>query len=154
MLHSHRHTNAASPESCPLARLREASGRGKIAWLPWDLGGLYYRTSLPAHAGLFRDVVNRLNPTRQIVTNSHPLVEISWMKQGNRRLLHLINLSGHFETGYFPPVKMTGLQFEVAGEFKTARTIRSPHQISITTHGGRAKFTVPELDDYELVVLE
>ena len=28
-----------------------------MAWLPWGLGALYYRHSLPAHAALFHDVV-------------------------------------------------------------------------------------------------
>ncbi|HEY3837976.1 MAG TPA: hypothetical protein VGL72_15445, partial [Bryobacteraceae bacterium] len=132
----------------------KAMGPGQIAWLPWDLGGLYYRTSLPAHAALFRDVINRLNPTRQLVTNAHPLVEIAWMRQGNRRLLHLINLSGHSQTGYFTPVQMAGIRFDVAGKFETARTIRTPRTLPLQTHAGRAIFTVPALDDYELVVLE
>jgi hypothetical protein len=129
-------------------------GRGEIAWLPWDLGGLYYRSSLPAHAALFHDVIARLHSTRQLTTNAHPLVEIAWMHQGNRTLLHLINLSGHSQTAYFAPIGMTGIQFEVAGEFKSARTVRTLRQIPVQTNQGRTTFTVPELRDYELVVLE
>jgi len=123
-------------------------------WLPWDLGALYYRVSLPAHAALFHDVLDRLYPRRQLTTNAHPLVEITWMQQGNRKLLHLINLSGHSQTGYFGPVKMSDIRFEVAGPFRTAKTIRNPRQIAIQMHGGYALFTIPELVDYELVVLE
>ena len=37
---------------------REGLGQGRVVWLPWDLGALYYRQSLPAHAGLFRDSWN------------------------------------------------------------------------------------------------
>jgi hypothetical protein len=129
-------------------------GRGQVAWLPWDLGALYYRVSLPAHAALFHDVLERLYPKRQLTTNAHPLVEITWMQQGDRKLLHLINLSGHSQTGYFAPIKMNEIRFEVAGRFKTARTIRNPGQIAIRIHEGYAAFTVPELADYELVVLE
>jgi hypothetical protein len=76
------------------------------------------------------------------------------MQQGARSLLHLINLSGHSETGYFAPLKMTGIQIEVAGQFKTATTIRNPHQIPTQMHDGYTVFTVPELTDYELVVLK
>ncbi len=129
-------------------------GRGQIAWLPWDLGALYYRVSLPAHAALFHDVVDRLYPKRQITTNAHPLVELSWMQQGNRHLLHLINLSGHSQTGYFPPVKMNDIHIQVAGKFRTATTLRHPRQLAVQTHEGYAVFTVPELTDYELVILE
>ena len=79
---------------------------------------MYYRHSLPAHAGLFRDVVDRLNPRRQLRTDAHPLVEMTLMRQGGRTLLHLINLSGHSQTGYFPPVPMRDIHIEVAGEFQ------------------------------------
>src|SRR5262249_24310630 len=55
-------------------------GKGAAVWIPWNLAGLYYRLSLPAHAALFRDIVDRLLPRRQIRTNAHPLVEISLMR--------------------------------------------------------------------------
>ena len=129
-------------------------GRGQVAWLPWDLGALYYRVSLPAHAALFHDVVDRLYPKRQLTTNAHPLVEVTLMKQGNRRLLHLINLSGHSQTGYFTPVKMNNIRIEVAGSYKTARTIRNPRELAVQSREGYTVLTVPELSDYELVVLE
>lgn len=129
-------------------------GRGRVAWLPWDLGGLYYRVSLPAHRALFHDVVGRLYPKRQLLTNAHPLVEITWMKQGERRLVHMINLSGHSQTGYFAPMKMNNIHLEVEGQFKSARTVRAPRQIPVRIQEGHTAFTIPELTDYELVVLE
>ena len=128
-------------------------GKGTVAWIPWDLGALYYRESLPAHAALFRDVVNRLNPHRQLLTDAHPLVEITWMKQDGRQLLHMINLSGHSDTSYFPPVPMDDIRIRVAGAFSSARTLRTPSQIVVKVTDGYSEFTVPRLRDYELVVL-
>src|SRR5262245_19443606 len=97
-----------------------------VAWILWNLGGMYYCHSLPAHAGLFRDVLNRLHPQRQLRTNAHQLVEMTLMRQRGRALLHLINLSGHSQTGYFPPIPMTDIQVQMAGSFKTAKTLRTP----------------------------
>jgi putative glycosyl hydrolase-like family 6 (GHL6) protein len=128
-------------------------GKGTIAWIPWDLGALYYRESLPAHAGLFRDVVDRLNPARQLRTNAHPLVEITWMQQGDRKLLHLVNLSGHSQTGYFPPLPMTDIHVAIAGRFKQAVSIRAPGHLPLHFEGGYTSFTLPRLTDYELIVL-
>ena len=91
---------------------------GRATWIPWDLGGLYYRHSLPAHAGLLRDVVNRLLPKRQLRTNAHPLVEMTLMRQANRTLLHLVNLSGHSDTAYFDPLPMSGIRVQVAGRLR------------------------------------
>jgi hypothetical protein len=129
-------------------------GNGSFAWIPWDMGRLYYRESLPAYAGLFRDVVDRLSPERQLRTDAHPLVEMTVMKQNGRTLLHLINLSGHSDTGYNRPVPMRDIQVDLAGNFKTARTIRNPGAVPLQARGGRSLFSVPALVDYELVVLE
>jgi len=129
-------------------------GKGAVAWIPWDLGGMYYRHSLNSHAGLFRDVLDRLDLPRQIRTNAHPLVEMSLMRQSGRTLLHLINLSGHSQTGYFAPIPMSGIQVQVAGVFKTAKTLRAPGSLPVKLNNGYAEFTIPQLSDYELVVLE
>jgi hypothetical protein len=129
-------------------------GRGQVAWLPWDLGALYYRVSLPSHSALFHDVVDRLYPKRQLTTNAHPLVEITLMHQGDRTLLHLINLSGHSQTGYYAPLKMSDIRIEVAGRFRTATTVRNPRPIATEMRDEYTVFTIPELMDYELVVLK
>ena len=128
-------------------------GKGNVVWLPWNLGALYYRLSLPAHAGLFRDIFDRIEPSRQLRTDAHPLVEMSLMRQSGRTLLHLINLSGHSETGYFPPVPMPPIHIRIAGEFHSARTVRTPSALPVQAAAGFTEFTVPGLNDYDLVVL-
>jgi hypothetical protein len=129
-------------------------GKGSVAWIPWNLSGMYYRHSLPAHAGLFQDTLDRIYPQRQLKTNAHPLVEMSLMRQRGRTLLHLINVSGHSQTGYFPPIPMSGIQVQVAGAFKTAKTLRTPGNLAVRVSGGYTEFTIPQLSDYELVVIE
>ena len=129
-------------------------GKGTVAWIPWNLGGMYYRHSLPAHAGLFHDIVAGLQPHPQLRTNAHPLVEMTLMRQGNRMLLHLINLSGQSQTGYFAPVPMSEIQVRVLGSFRTAKTVRSPGAVSVRVNQEYSEFTISRLTDYELVVLE
>jgi hypothetical protein len=131
-----------------------AIGKGSVAWVPWNLGGMYYRGSLPAHAALFGDLLDRMLPQRQLRTNAHPLVDMTLMRQNGRTLLHVINLSGHSQTGYFPPVPMTGIRVEVAGEFRSARAIRAAAKLEVRVNGGYSGFTIPRLSDYELVVME
>jgi hypothetical protein len=129
-------------------------GRGSLTWIPWNLAALYYRHSLPAHAGLFRDLVARLQVRQQIRTNAHPLVEMTLMRQKGRTLLHLINLTGHSQTGYFPPVPMTGIDVRVAGSFKSAHAVREPGQRTLKQESdGSVTLTIPRLNDYELIVL-
>ena len=123
---------------------------GKVVWLPWDLGAIYYRLSLPAHRGLFRDVANALLPAgRQIETSAHPLIEMTLMRQGRRTLLHMVNLSGHSQTGYFEPIPMRDIRVGVQGAFRTARALRLGRSLEVDKG-----FTLPQLGDYELIVLE
>ena len=129
-------------------------GAGSVAWIPWDLAGLYYRESLPAHAALFRDVMDRLNPHRQLITTAHPLVEITWMKQDGRQLIHLINLSGHSQTGYFSPLPMSNVRIRMAGNFAKAESVRTPGNLPVKAVDGYSEFMIPKLTDYELVVVE
>lgn len=130
-------------------------GTGEVTWIPWDLAAIYYRHSLPAHSALLSDTVDRLLPNgRQIRTTAHPLVEMSLTRQRGRTLLHLVNLSGHSQTAYFAPLPMHDLKIEVAGRFTRARSVRTAAALPLSTAGAYVAFTVPVLNDYELIVLE
>jgi hypothetical protein len=49
---------------------------------------------------------------------------------------------------------MSEIRVRVAGNFRTAKGIRSPGELPVRTDGGYSELTVPRLADYELVVLE
>ncbi|HWF48348.1 MAG TPA: hypothetical protein VG168_15175 [Bryobacteraceae bacterium] len=129
-------------------------GAGSVTWIPWNLGALYYRLSLPAHAGVFHDVVERLYPQRLLSTDAHRLVEMTLMNLGSQKLVHLINLSGQSQTGYFDPVSMTNIHLKVKGTFHKAFTVRHVAKLSVHVSAGYTEMTVPRLEDYELVILE
>jgi hypothetical protein len=132
-------------------------GRGKVAWVPWDVGGLYYRHGSSGHAGLMTDLLDHLLPNgRQVKSDAHPLVEITLMRQParNRVVLHLVNASGHADTAYFAPVEMHDITVQIAAEFRTARAISSNRALAITREGRYSRIVVPVLKGYEVVVLE
>jgi hypothetical protein len=127
-------------------------GKGKVAWIPWDISALYYLQSSEAHAGLLRDVIDRMLPGgRQLKTNAHPLVEITLMRQGPRHLLHFVNLSGHSDTAYFKPVPMADIRVQVEGAYTVARSVSAGRDLPLTRNGKYAEFTLPTLSEYELV---
>ena len=129
-------------------------GKGKVAWLPWDIGTLYYSHSSQAHAGLLRDLIDQLLPRgRQLKTNAHPLVEIVLMRQKDRHLVHLINVSGHSQTAYFDAVPMSAIRIQVAGAFRSARVVTTGKDLPLSRSGGYSAFTLPALGQYELIEL-
>jgi hypothetical protein len=130
-------------------------GRGAVTWLPWDLGTLYYRLSLPAHAAVARDIIARWLPNGgQIQTDAHPLVEMSLMRRNGRTLLHVVNLAGHSQTGYFPAPEMRTINISLAGRFRSAHALRAGHPLALTQANNRTDFILPLLKDYELIVLD
>jgi hypothetical protein len=101
-----------------------------------------------------RDLIDHLLPEgRQLKTNAHPLVEVTLLSQGDRPIIHLVNLSGHSQTGYFTPVPMTDIQIEVKGTFRSARAVRAGRDLALARAGAYQRFTLPLLSDYEMVEL-
>ncbi len=130
-------------------------GRGTVAWLPWNLGEIYYMHSSEAHARLIHDLIDRLLPNgRQLITNAHPLVDITLMKQGDHHLIHLVNLSGHSETAYFDPVPMANIELKVKGTYHRASAIRGGQKLPISQSGDYSTLTLPSLIEYEMIELQ
>ena len=61
------------------------------------------------------------------------------MNQKERTLVHLINLSGHSQTGYFSPIAMKDITVSLAGGFKRAVQSASlkTFQLECEGHGPR-----------------
>jgi hypothetical protein len=134
-----------------------APEKGQLAYIPWDVGSLYYRHSSPGHAGLMADVIDRLLPRgRQITTDAHPLVEITLMQQPSRTrtLVHLVNGTGHQDTAYFAPVELRNVRIDLAQPVRRAHAVALDQELPITTHGRYRSFTLPVLHGYEVIVVE
>ena len=132
-------------------------GKGRFAYVPWDVGALYYRHSSPGHAAVMADLIDHLLPAgRQVKTDAHPLVEITVMQQPSRKrtLVHLVNLSGHSDTAYFPPVEMRDLTLAIAGDFRSARAQSAGVALAVQRDGRYGRVTLPSLKAYEVIVLE
>ena len=129
-------------------------GRGNIAWLPWDIGGLYHRYSLESHQGILTNIIDLLIPgERDLRSNAHPSVVVTLMRQRQRHLIHLINLSGHSDTAYHSPLPMREIEVEVKGGFNTARAVRSNKLLAVTKRGAYTLIQLPYLEEYELIEL-
>ena len=132
-------------------------GKGRVAYVPWDVGGLYYRHSSEAHRGLVADVIDRLLPAgRQVTTSAHPLVEMTLMEQPSRRrsLIHLVNGTGHHDTAYFPPLEIRDIRIDLPRDVRRVRAVALNRELPIESNGRRRSFTVPRLQAYEVIIVE
>jgi len=132
-------------------------GKGRAAYIPWDVGGLYYRHSSETHRGLLGDVIDRLLPAgRQLRTNAHPLVEMTIMDQParGRTLIHLVNGTGHHDTAYFPPLEIRDIRIDLPRDVRRAHAVALDRDLPISRNGPLRSFTVPRLQAYEVIVVE
>jgi hypothetical protein len=67
--------------------------------------------------------------------------------------MHFINLSGHSDTAYFRPIPMSNIQVSVKGKIRSGRALRSGQMVAITQNAAYSEFTLPLLEEYELVDL-
>ncbi len=132
-------------------------GQGRLAYLPWDVGSLYYRHSSESHAALLSDLIDGLLPRgRQIKTNAHPLVELTVMDQPSRKrtLIHLVNGTGHQDTAYFSPVELRDITIELPREVRNVEAVGLGRALPITTNGAMRTFTLPSLKAYEVLIVQ
>lgn len=132
-------------------------GKGQAAYIPWDIGSLYYRHSSEAHRALVADVIDRLLPAgRQVTTSAHPLVEMTVMDQPgkNRMLIHLVNGTGHQDTAYFPPLEIRDIRIDLGRDVRSARAVSLDQKLPISVNGRFRSFTLPSLKAYEVIVVE
>lgn len=135
---------------------RASYGKGRLTYIPWDIGDLYYRASNAFHSGLVADLIDDLLPAgRQIRTNAHPMVQLTLQKQAhaNRTLVHFVNLSGAAQVAFHPAIPMGAIRVELHGEFDTARLASSGRSLPLLRSNGYTSFTLPQLDAYDVVVL-
>jgi hypothetical protein len=132
-------------------------GKGRVAYVPWDVGSLYYRHSSEAHRGLVADVIDRLLPAgRQVTTNAHPLVEMTLMAQPSRgrSLIHLVNGTGHHDTAYFSPLEIRDIRIDLPRDVRRVRAVALDRVLPIEVNGRVRSFTLPRLQAYEVIVVE
>lgn len=131
-------------------------GKGKLAFIPWNIGDLYYKFSNDKHRLLIGDLVDHLLPNhqRQLVTNAHPAVEMVLMKQAaqKRSLLHLINMSGNVGNSYFEAIELRNVSVSVKGVYKKA-SLTNGIAIPVQLSGGYTRFVLPVIKEYEAVYL-
>src|SRR5690606_9668935 len=69
-------------------------GEGTVAYIPWNATANYWEQATTSISLLFNELIDQLiEGRRQVITDAHPLVEISLMKNTDKNVLtlHLIN---------------------------------------------------------------
>lgn len=135
-------------------------GKGRFAYLPWPVGAQYEHRSHHGHAMLAGAVIRDVLDYRSTVTtDAPPLVEIARHSARDQsfRWIGLANHSGQLGTGFHAPLPIRGITLSLQPErpIRSARALRLGIPLPVVEDtGGRVRLTVPELRDFEIVVME
>ena len=134
-----------------------AFGKGRVAYSPGALSSVFGELGMLQHQELIARMV------RWVMKDAHPLnvrapqsVYVEWRKKGRATdLIHLVNNSGdmHRPVGEFLPVR--GIAIELARKkVSRVRSLRLDKDLRHTFRDGKVRFTLPLLEQYDVVVIE
>jgi len=133
------------------------SGKGKTVYFPHMLGHAISRYKVREHKDLFTALLlNVLEHKRLVITNAPPTVEVEIRTQPehDRVLVHVVNMTGDMQRPINHIVKLHGLEFSIAVEGASRVHLLGEGELPFERTERGIKFTVPELDVYQVVVIE
>jgi hypothetical protein len=154
------------PEKCYYTEVTEIPGiieniygDGKFVLIPWQIGDHYEYKSQHAHSMIVQTALNDLLELEyDIKTDASPIVEISLLESdhGDYTMIGINNLSGQVGTAYHKPIPISDISFDLKMDqpVKTVRLLRSKQKARMTNTNGIISFTVPVLNEYEVVIVE
>lgn len=144
--------------SHPALVVRE-HGRGKAVYCAGDLGSTIQNFHFPEHRQLIENLVRQLAPPPVRLENVPSSVEVVLRSQPEKRrlMLHLVNFTGDMTRPIRTIVPLRDVRVSVAHEFapQRVRTLMGRRRLPVRRDAaGGATFVIPEMDEYEVVVLE
>lgn len=134
-------------------------GQGKTAYLPWPVGGLYYRMGLADYRELLAAAVDKVLPAgRQVRVDAPPQVEVCVGTQSGtgRTLVHLINYTGYQGRAFYDPIELRDIRVDIRLPTSAtgARAVQTGTGLEMSRHGDTVSVVVPRLGLFELVVFD
>lgn len=141
--------------------LNEASGGGRVAYLPADIDRRFSRENLPDHGDLLANVVRwAVNDEVPVRIEGAGLIDCQLYRQSGRLVLHLVNLTsaGTWRTPVHELIPVGPLRVAVqlpAGVGgRTVRSLVNGTQLTLTANEGWAYFAVAPIADHDVLVIE
>jgi hypothetical protein len=133
-------------------------GKGKSAYIPWELGKLVHVYGQEDHIALMEGIIdNFMEEDRPFITNAPPQVEITLHRQENgRQILQLVNESGQDGMEMRTPITIRDIFVGIKAS-PSAKVIAKFGGISLlsdTVQNGYLMITLPILELYEMITIE
>jgi hypothetical protein len=132
-------------------------GAGRSASVPWTIGRAYRELGLSVERDLMLSIVDDLLAGEEPVSVDLPeQVEITVHRNGDRTIVHLINMSGARPNGFGPPLPIRGgtLRIDGAGVDVSAHALVTDTACAVVPDGNGIRVSLPEIVHFEVVVVD
>ena len=131
-------------------------GKGRAIYFAGDLGNGMNSFRLPEFRRLIGNAVKALAPPQVTLENAPASVEVVLRSQPNRKLLHLINFTGEMTRPIerVLPLRDVRVVLADATNVKRVYTLAGRKELARRQAGSAVAFTIPLIEEYEVVVIE
>ena len=134
-------------------------GKGKAIYFSGDLGNALNSYHFIEWSRLIENVLRDIAPSPVVVENAPRSMEVVLrsQQQGQRLLLHLINFTGEMTRPIrrVVPLENVRITLRTKVEVRRIQTLMRPQTLAAQEdQSGRIQFTVPLMNEYEVVVIE
>ncbi len=136
-------------------------GRGKVAYIPWDIDRTFWQLMNEDHGKLLGNIVKwAIGDDALLESTGAGILDITMWRQANSMTIHLVNLSN--------PMMMKGPFREIlpiinqhiavripdTDTVKSVNLLVSQQTIPFTMEGNRLKMQVEQIDDHEIIGID
>jgi len=134
-------------------------GKGKAIYCSGDLGNALNNYHFVEWSRLVENVLRDIGPSPVAMENAPRSVEVVLRSQqeGQRLVLHLINFTGEMTRPIRQVVPLRDVRITLTAEKEVKRifTLMRPQTLAAQKgQSGRIQFTVPQVNEYEVIVIE
>ncbi len=139
------------------ALLVQRFGQGRVLYFAGDLGNALQGFHLGEHLRLVRNTLRELAPELVKLENAAQSVEVVLRSQPGRKLLHLVNFTGEMTRPIQRVLPLRDVRIELRAEAAPRRVRALASGVVLPFHrasSGWIGFTLPRLQEYEVIVIE
>ncbi len=131
-------------------------GEGRSVVIPWTIGRGYRDLGLTVERDLILSIVEDLLGGEEPITADVPEhIEMTVHKNGNRTVVHLINMSGARTNGFGPPLPVRDgkLRLRGIGDNVSAHALVKDAPCMVARDGDSISVSLPEIGRFEVIVV-
>lgn len=128
-------------------------GLGKAMWMPWRIGSLYHRFSMPEYRRLFGVLLENVAGTVPVSTTASSAVELICYEHSNGMVLHALNGAATRTKGLTELTALAGLEITVKTDAARAIDLQTGNALPVRKTHQHLTIRIDRLENFMAIAL-